>query len=227
MIPRALPLLACLAACSLRATPIIAEVTAPGPLTPFPVLNNDLLQTSLASVTSSGNFSLEGSGGVGALTEGTFLINGGNPSSSNAGFATAGNGGGAGTFVRFNLDLAGSPLGYAITGITTYGGWNDGGRDQQNFTIEYAQVGAPEVFLGLDSINHNPAGTGNPSAVRAQFAVNLTSVSSLRFTFGAVENGYAGYGEIDVVGTAVPEPASGVLFGAGLALAVGRMRRRA
>jgi hypothetical protein len=220
-------LLASFSASSLLASPVITEFTGPGPIAPFSVLNNDLLQTSVSSVSSGGNFSLEGSGGVTALTNGAFLINGGNPSSSNAELATAGNGGGAGTFVQYDLNLTLSPLGYQITDITTYGGWNDGGRDQQNFTITYSQVASPSVFLGVDSVNYNPAGTSNPSAVRAQFPVSLGTVASIRFDFGAVENGYTGYGEIDVVGTAVvPEPASGALLGLGAVLALRFAKKR-
>jgi hypothetical protein len=80
-------------------------------------------------------------------------------------------------------------------------------------------------------VNFNPPDTsGNPSATRVRITdstgVLATNVAAVRFTFdqpAAPEAGYTGYTEIDVFGTAVPEPAS--LGLAGVA-AIGLLTRR-
>lgn len=184
-------------------TPVVTEVSGAGPgYSPFTVRNNDLLQTRVSSVNSGGTFSLEGAGGVAALTNGQFTINGGNPG-DNSQLATGENN----AFVEYNLDTIFSPRGYDISSIETYGGWNDSGRDRQLFKISYSLVGSPDFvyFAGLDDNPGSPAGL---SAVRAIFEASLTGVDAVRFDFfGGQEANYAGYGEIDVVGTAtVPEP---------------------
>lgn len=213
-----------LSASAAYAVPVVTVEQGNGPgFAPFAVSNTDLLQTSLAGATSSGNFNQEGAGGVPILNNGVFLINGGNPS-DNSQFATVGDN----TSIDFNLNTATAPLGYNISSITTYGGWNDAGRDRQLFNISYSLVGSP-LFIPFDSINaDNPASPGTPSAIRAVFAGTpaLTGVDAIRFEFPAgQENGYAGLGEVDVAGTptGVPEPGAIGLLGAA---AVGLLRRR-
>jgi hypothetical protein len=208
---------------SFLATPVITSATGAGPgYAPFPVKTDDLLQTNLASVTSGGNFNQEGAGGVPILTDGVFVINGGNPT-DNSGLATAGND----AFVEFNLDLSVNTLGYDISSIQSFGGWNDSGRDRQLFKISYSLVGS-SAFTYLGAMDFNPAATGLPSAVYGVFDTALTGVDAIRIDFFAgQENGYAGFGEFDVIGAAtIPEPSAAVLCLAGV---VGSMmiRRRA
>jgi hypothetical protein len=207
---------------SLLATPVISASTGAGPgFSPFTPRNNDLLQTNLASVTSSGNFTQEGSGGISILNNGLFVINGGNPG-DNSQLATGANG----TFVEFNLNIGVNTLGYDVSSIETYGGWNDGGRDHQLFRISYSLVGN-SAFTPIGVLDYEPAGTGTPSAVRAIFATTLTGVDAIRLDFlPGQENGYVGYGEVDVVGTAtVPEPATVMLAFLGGATLLTRRRR--
>jgi hypothetical protein len=204
-------------------TPTITHQTGPGPFSPFTVSNNDLLQSSIAGVTSSGNFNQEGAGGIPALADGVFVINGGNPS-NNAPLATVENN----AFIEVSLNLATSPLGYDISSINTYGGWNDNGRDAQRFSLSYSLVG-DATFLPLGSINFEPTAGGDPSAIRATFGTALTGVDAVRIDFFPnQENGYAGLGEIDVIGMAtIPEPGSAIaaLLG-GLGVLARRRQRR-
>jgi hypothetical protein len=206
------------------ATPVITATTGAGPFTPFAVRNDDLLQTSLSGVTSQGNFTQDASGGLGALNDGVFLINGGNPA-NNAAFATGEND----AFVIFNLDTTTATLGYDISSIASYGGWNDSGRDQQLFKISISLVGSSD-FTYLGALDFNPAAGGEPSAVRAMFDTALSHVDAVRFDFfGGQENNYAGYGEFDVLGsaTAIPEPGCAALLVAGAAGLLMRRRRNA
>ena len=203
-------------AVSTKATPVVTVVTNTSvPFTPFTVRNDDLLQTSLASVQASGNFTLENSGGVPILNNGQFTILGGG--GNNPQLATAINN----SSVVFNLNVSFSPLGYIITNITTYGGWNDSGRDQQLFTISYSLIGN-SGFSFMDSINVNPSPSGPgqvATGVRAIFTASLTGVDAIRFDFpSGQENTYAGYAELDVLGAPLPEPGMDSLTSVGAAL---------
>lgn len=205
---------------ALLTTPVITHASGAGPgFAPFAVRNNDLLQTSVAGVVSGGNFSIEGGGGVPALTNGAFVINGGNPA-DNSQLAT----GGDGAFVEFTLDLSVNALGYDISSIESFGGWNDSGRDRQLFKLSYSLVGSAD-FTFLGALDSNPAAGGEPSAVRGVFDTALTGVDGIRIDFfGGQENTYAGYGEFDVVGSpTVPEPGA---LGASLLAAAGLLARR-
>jgi hypothetical protein len=63
---------------------------------------------------------------------------------------------------------------------------------------------------------------GGISASRVDTVTALANVGALRFTFPAPqENGFAGYGEFDVI----PEPSSAMLLGAGVLGLISRRRR--
>jgi hypothetical protein len=111
--------------------------------------------------------------------------------------------GGAGQSVTYNLTTAAN--GYNLTNITVYGGWGDGGRDQQAYTISYATATAPTNFIILGAANYLPSDPlGLNSATRATFAAAsgylATNVAELKFDFTtpAGENGFEGYSEIQV-----------------------------
>lgn len=198
----------------------ITHATGAGPLAPFTVRNDDLLQTHLSSVTPTGTFNLEGTGGVPILNNGAFSITG--VSNNNPELATGENG----ASVTFTLDTSVNTFGYDVTSIDGYGGWNDGGRDHQLYNVSYSLVGSPDfVFLGR--VDDEPTGLAGVSAVRASFATALTGVDAVRIDFlNGHENGHVGYGEFDVVGSVTaPEPASLSLLAMGALILVRRSRR--
>jgi hypothetical protein len=189
--------------------------------------SSDLLHGDAPS-DSAGNFQLETSAGVVALTDGSVNTFYGTQAadSNHSAYATAGNGGGSGQFVVYNL---GGP--HNISSIVIYGGWNDAGRDAQHYDVLTSTNGT--TFTPLATIDVNPGIQGTdttPVSNRVAFtdnaAANLaTGVTHLRVNFLTVENGYTGYSEIDVFGALVPEPASGTIGALGL-LAGSSLRRR-
>lgn len=118
----------------------------------------------------------------------------------------AGSGATAGNFVIYTL--AGSANGYTITNIMSSGGLSDDGRDQQAYTILYSTVAAPTTFLPLAVVNYLPFDPTGISTTRATITpvtgALATNVAELYFDFTtpAGENGYEGYNEIAVYGSA-------------------------
>ncbi|MCH1510435.1 MAG: PEP-CTERM sorting domain-containing protein [Akkermansiaceae bacterium] len=191
--------------------------------------NTDLLQ-GLTATASSGNFALEASGAVPIFNDGSVGTWGAyvDGATNHDNFATGGNTGG--TSVTYNL--APSTFGYDITDVIVLGGWQDTGRDQQAYTVAFAPIGDLANFTTVGSVNFQPTITGqNHRAI----TTGLTDdgggfigqgVGAVRFTFDSVENGYTGYAELDVIGSAaVPEPSSTALIGlGGLALLLRRKK---
>jgi hypothetical protein len=196
--------------------------------------STDLINGQLPS-SSAGDFTFELSGGLPVLTNGTYgtiTQPGGAPDRTHGAFAVAGGGSGTGTFVQYNLNTAASPLGYNLTAIDVFGGWNDNGRDQQAYTVQYSTVANPGVFINLQSVSFNPTvGADLQTANRATINDSLggfiaTGVAAIRVNFDpATENGYSGYAEIDVIGAAVPEPATAGIIAVGAAAFLARRRR--
>ncbi len=88
----------------------------------FTVSNSDLFQTSVSSVTAIGGFFPFTATTLPLLTDGAF-------GAANTD-GTASVGPSAGTKITFAFNLALSPLGYNLTNLRTYAGW-DSGRDGQ------------------------------------------------------------------------------------------------
>jgi hypothetical protein len=192
----------------------------------FTPSSSDLLQTGSIVTTSSGNFNDETSLGLSALTNGAFGPGGGG--ANGQGSSASGN---AGESVTYSLDLTASPGGYSISGIDVYAGW-DGFRAGQNYTASYSLVSDPGTFITLSLVdldanaNNAPGGDiSTRSMLRDADGELATGVAAVRISFGDVTFGYAGYREIDVFGTAVPEPATLGLAFAGLGLALRRRKR--
>ena len=204
-------------------TPLVPTTTViSGQDAPFTVSNNDLLQTSLASVSSIGDFNREPVlGDLSVLYNGAFAIGtGGNRPELVTGENNA--------TITFTLDTSVNTLGYDVTSVAGYGGWGDGGRDNQIYSIFFSQVGSPD-FIYLGGVNDRPGAPGAPSAISAVFEnVGLTGVDAIRIDFlDGQDNGFAGYGEFDVIGTAtIPEPGTAVSLLGGLGLLLGLRRGR-
>jgi hypothetical protein len=193
----------------------------PTEFTPTWVLATNSLISGLPPISSVGDFQEANCGGLSHLTKGYFgiLYPQGNASPD---LATAGNPGntpatGPGSYITYALPA--SANGWDITNISIYGGWSDGGRDQQCYTIAYSTVAAPTNFGGsllANAVNYLP----NPNDLFAppdQSATRITltsgtggamihNIAGLQFFFGIQnpgfnENGWEGYAEIDVQGT--------------------------
>ncbi len=170
----------------------------------FSVSNSDLLQTNLSSSSVTGNIGdeegLNSAASIAPLTDGQFgppgLTNNPGP---NPELVIVHNG----VLITYNLDTGTNPQGYTVTNINTYAGWRDGGRSQQDYTVLYSTVNAPNTFQVLDDVS-GPSYDTSPS----DSAVFLTSstgalasnVASIEFSFPNTQNGYVGYRELDVLG---------------------------
>ncbi len=190
-------------------------------LTPtWTVAPGSLIAGLLPSATNAGNFRLEtASVGLPVLTDGSVGFIGGGDQA----MVTAGGSGGTG----FTYTLPASTYGYNISSIVVYGGWGDGGRDEQEYNISAATVSAPGNFSLLTSFDYRPPteaiGPGAPNMTRVTYtagsgpylARNVTGLSwnfnvvlpGSHSTSGGGENAYEGYSEIDVYGTPALAPA--------------------
>ncbi len=148
------------------------------------------LSPTANSNTSGGS---EGSAGVSVLTDGS------NSGTHLTGGYTIGNN----AVLTYTLP-AGVPGGYDIARINIYSGWADSGRDRITLTsISYSTVGAPTTFTAItNSAVSYDGGTGIAlAALTSSGGVLASGVYAIKFTFGAQENNYVGYRELEVVGT--------------------------
>jgi hypothetical protein len=140
-------------------------------------------------------------GGTPILTDGGYgaIVNDG----THPAFATCGPS--AGQYVTYTLGA--NANGYNITNIIIAGGWNDGGRDSQWYTVSYSTVGNPLTFLPIAVVTNSPVVT-DKSVIRATFtpaagviASNVYEINVDFTTPAGVPNGYSGYSEISVFGS--------------------------
>lgn len=183
---------------------------------------NDVL-LGLTPTTSVGDFTVEGSGGTPVLTDGVFgpIFTGGGP--PHPSFATGGPGGiGAGSSLIYSF----APT--AIDRIVTLGGWNDGGRDTQAYTVSYGIGG---IFTTLATVNYDPtAGSGTGVQIATQVILDgfgvIANVDQLKFVFATAENGHQGYAELAAT-SSVPEPSAFAALAGGGVMLLGFRRRSA
>ena len=172
----------------------------PAPFTPTWTPASGSLIAGLGPTLSQGSFDQGTGGNLAVLTAGGSLT-------IPAGYIACGNG--AGNLLEYTLPP--SANGYDITNITTYSGWNDGGRDGQGYTVYYATAGNPGVWIALPgaSFRNDGPSVSQPSANRVTIqdsagGVLAAHVAAVLFDFGnpGVENGWVGMGAITVQGTA-------------------------
>ncbi len=163
--------------------------------TGFSVSATDLLQTNLASTTDSISVNTTENNAIGGNAA---LLNDGSFSALGAGGGICINGGS----ITYELTTAG-PTGYDISEVNVYTGWNDDGRDGQNYTVSYSTVSDPGTFIDIATVTRDDAGRFEKSSVTEGTAPNLlaTGVKAIRITFNGQENGGVGYKEIDVIGS--------------------------
>ncbi len=157
--------------------------------TAYPVSATDLLQTALVSVSDAISYFMEGgwtNALASALADGSF-------GSADKTIGTCGISGGAMTYL---LDQTNHPAGYKVTALDTYTGWNDSGRDNQNYWVSFRKAGS-STFSDVMSVAYT--GTTKLTHV-AVTNFDLARVDAVRFTFPAQENNGVGYKELDVVG---------------------------
>ncbi|HEX4266029.1 MAG TPA: immunoglobulin domain-containing protein [Verrucomicrobiae bacterium] len=146
------------------------------------------------------------------LTDGSFGQLDTRQTSAHSSLTLAGYSTQSGNFVSYVLP--GSANGYNISNITVYAGWNDSGRDGQAYTIHYSTVANPTNFITvpLAVVNYLPT---NPNGRYAMTRATITpasgflasNVAALYFDFTTPltpggENGFEGYSEIAVYGSA-------------------------
>jgi hypothetical protein len=183
--------------------------------------NNDLIVNSVIggnATAGSGNFGLGNSfGDPTILSDGSIgYLNywpgiGGSPS-----VVSCGPGGSAGTSMTYTLDTSSAPNGYDLTNITVYGGWGDGGRNEQKYQILYSTVSSPSTFNSLGTFDYNPTDpSGSQSATRVALvpasgamAANVAAVEiNWNLQGSQPKAGWEGYSEILVKGVpSAPRP---------------------
>ena len=212
----------------------------------FTVSSTDLLQSAgvtHVNLDANGNvisdtnslFAAADSGasaGVSVLTDGAF-----GPTGTNIEVAAGIRGQQAGAnflSITYTFDTSINSAGYDLESVAVYTGWGDPGRDDVEFNLLYSTVAAPNTFISLTSVNYTGGSTvpaNNRSIVSSDASPYLaTGVASIRFEFPVQENGFVGYRELDVIGSAtaaIPEPStSAVMLGLGALGLVAMSRRR-
>jgi alpha-L-rhamnosidase len=201
------------------ASPVCSQITITGtnqlgsvPVTPAWVRGPGSLISGLAPTVANGNFGEYTGGNVTNLTQS------GNPLTIYANNAvqtnmeSCGDDGTAGSTLIYTLPA--STYGYNLTNITVYGGWQDAGRDAQDYTVYYSTAANPQVYIMLltnvSYLPSNPSGIGDATRVIINDAAGgaiAKNVAALKFDFttpdgGGRENGAAGYTAITATGVA-------------------------
>jgi len=198
----------------------------------FPIsTTNDLVlagSNTLTSVTSTGSIFL---GALGNINNG--LLGGSTTLTTVSATDTLyfGNGGpGAPGTVKFNLNTTTNALGYDISSLNVFAGWNQKAIFQI-FSVTYTTVGN-STPMTLTNVNYlpfsNPPASGDYSSLTSIVSDNssplISGVNSITFSF--TPHDFSGdirstmLREISVIGTAtVPEPSTvaALLFGSAIA----------
>jgi hypothetical protein len=168
------------------------------------------LLEGLAASSTTGNFTENGNGPVSELTDGLIGYVGGTVYS----FCSCGNSP-DGSLAVYTLPA--SSTGYNISQIVTYGGWQDSGRDWQNYTVSYATAANPTSFTPLTSVV-DQASASDPNRLPNMTRVTIAAagggslannVVAVMFNFSTPmgqENGWQGYSELTLYGHPATPP---------------------
>jgi hypothetical protein len=129
--------------------------------------------------------------------------------------------------LTYTLGNGPNGLGYTVSEFRAYSGWQDPGRARQDFSLTYSTVADPTTFLPLGTF-HGTANTQDElTVVKDNLGAVIPAVYAIQFKTGTdVQNGYVGYREFDLIGTATaPEPATFGLLGIGAVSMLARRRR--
>ena len=179
------------------------------PLTPSWTAAPGSLISELAPTVANGNFAEHTGANVNNLTQPVMPLTIHANSDIQTNMETCGNDGTAGSSLVYTLPAC--TYGYNLTNIMVYGGWQDAGRDAQDYMVYYSTVANPGNFILLGSVSYSPS---NPSATADATRVVISdaaggaiarNVAALMFDFttpdgGSRENGAAGYTAISVLG---------------------------
>ena len=151
----------------------------------------------LAGLSPTANFGATSQGAESTATA-TVLTDGAAPGGNPTLYAASNN-------QSILYTLPADATGYDLSKINIYSSWGDSGRENITLTsIQYSTVTDPNTFITLPSsaVNYE----GGTAKAYASFApatgVLATGVYAVKFNFGGQENGYVGYAELEVVGTA-------------------------
>ncbi len=176
------------------------------------ILSNDLLQTSATLSSSTGNFTQEGIAGTSSLTDGGFGALGGQGAQPVGTYLAAAS---AALGEELVYSLSGSTYGYNLSSIATYTGW-DSGRFAQGYDVYVHKIGAAVgSYAKLASVSYAPGAISTGGATENAKVVVTTALGTLastgtlasgvdqvKFVFQNQTNGWQGYRELDIVGTA-------------------------
>ena len=94
-----------------------------------------------------------------------------------------------------------NPGGYTITNITTYSGWANAGRAQQNYTVSFRRVGS-NTFENPTVVTYSYSGSSPANTRVTLTGFSEANVDAILFDFDTPtqQNGGVGYKELDVFG---------------------------
>jgi hypothetical protein len=166
-----------------------------------PLPQGDLITNAATSVAANTiAFGPENRAPVTALHDGAI----GSPGTTNLGCEISGG------MITFYLGPGANGTGYTITNLETYTSWQDDGRENANYAVNYSSDGTN--FSTLATVAYNPSpyptkdGTGGTWTSLA--VANLTGVRYLQWNFSASQqNGGVCYTELAAFGQASSLPA--------------------
>lgn len=108
-----------------------------------------------------------------------------------------------GDSVTFPLDVVAQPAGYDITSFNSYVTWENSGRTNQNYTLQYSTVADPTTFYDIVTVGNVDSGSDKAThtSITDTNGLLASGVHSLRLAFNNQENGYVGFSELKALAT--------------------------